>query len=624
MNEVLVLGDGARPPTGLPASTTTIELRTEGADPNVTLRGDVFRIELLRELPDRLDDLLRIAAFVYSSDTRISRGTEKDVFASRWMRSFRMILPVWDLNFWQDRNVQESLKETLNFLTGDEFDFDFIQRTNRQVKQGIFDFKELIGPLPRVDVVISFSGGSDSLAATLLAAKQNRHPLLVSHRPTPPIDTRQKNLVKQLRARFQHWAFPHVSLWAHRRGGRRAVDFSQRSRSFLYTSISAITASILEVDDIKLCDNGIVSINLPQSGSNYGSFLSRSTHPRYLALAQQFMRSVTERNGLSLQNDLLFHTKMETLKVIANSGYPELLQETISCAHVEGKTKLQPHCGVCTQCIDRRFASEAASLSGYDLPRRYEVDIFIDPLKEGTDRTHAENYVRFASKLEDVFDADHFFKEYPELIDCLPQDGDIESFGESLWGLFQRHQQSVNLVLEEKIKEYRKEIRRGSLSPECLLRMVANGQHTADLRIRCVERLKSLLQTSLPAAFQTQKAKNERHVQDVGEAVFQAAQVKLHRESPQIPFSVVTTKPDFADIPSEGVPLFIEFKYVKDRRRLNGIITEMTSRIVIYREQGAWILFIIYDPASGRAIADDEKFSESFTKHRGVFVGIAR
>ncbi len=622
MTEVLVLVDGARPPTKAPPSTTPLELTTEGPNANVTLRGDVFRTKLLQELPDRLDDLLRLATFVYSADIRVSRGTEKDVFASNWVRSFRMVLPVWELDYWQDESVKTALSDTLSFLTGDEFSFDFVQRTNRKVKQGIFDFKEPIHPLPQVDEVISFSGGSDSLAAVLLAMKEGRHPILVSHRPTPPIDSRQKNLVKCLESRFPSWAFPHVSMWAHRKGGKRPADFSQRSRSFLYTALSVITAAILRLDDVRVCDNGIVSINLPQSGSNYGSFLSRSTHPRYAALAQNLLRSVTDRDKLSISNDLLLYTKRETLEVIADSGFPELLQETVSCAHVEGKSKLKPHCGVCTQCIDRRFASEAAGLTTHDLPSRYEVDIFTDPLKEGIDRTHAENYVRFAGSLEDIFDADHFFKTYPELVDCLPQEGDVDQAGEALWELFQRHQSSVNSVLEAKIKDYAKEIRRASLPPECLLRMVANGQYASDLRARYADSLKDLLQKSLPAAFQTNKAKDERNVQDVGEAVFQAAQVTLQRESPQIPFSVVTTKPDFADVPTEGVPLFLEFKYIKDRRRLNGIVTEMTSRVTVYKTQGASILFIVYDP--NHAIVDDDKFCGDFTKHKGVFVGIVR
>src|SRR5882724_681077 len=153
------------------------------------------------------------------------------------------------------------------------------------------------------------------------------------------------------------------------------------------------------------------------------------------------MQAVTERHALLIHNTLLFKTKKEVLGIIAASGYPELLQETVSCAHTESKTKLQPHCGVCSQCIDRRFASEAASLHNYDLMSRYEKDIFREPLDEGIERTHVENYVRFALRLEGLQSSDAFFRDFPDLFDCLPTTGDVEAFAQALWELFQRHQQ---------------------------------------------------------------------------------------------------------------------------------------------------------------------------------------
>lgn len=622
MNEVLVLGDDVKTPAGASRTADVLKLNTTGRNPNIRLHVDAFRTKFLRDLPDRFDDLIRLAAFVYSADTRVSRGTDKDVFAKKWSRKFRMVLPVHDLDFWNDPGTLESLTETLNFLTGDKFSFQFVKRSNRELKQGLFQFKDLLDPLPYVDVVIPFSGGSDSLAAVLLAVREGRKPILVSHRPAPKIDKRQKDLVALLRAKYKEWGFPHLSLWVNRIKGDRAVDYSQRSRSFLFTSLSVVAAAMLNTDEVRVCDNGVVSINLPQSGQNVGTFLSRSTHPRYLSSAQEFMRMATGREGLSVHNPLLFKTKKEILEVIASSGHQELLQETVSCAHVEGTTKLQPHCGVCTQCIDRRFASIAAGLTEYDLPSRYETDVILDSLEEGEDRTHAENFVRFAAKLEQLPNSDAFFEEYPDLFDCLPAEGDVELFAEELWNLFQRHQQGVNEVIEKQIACHAKEIRQASLPSDSLLRIVSGGQQHVDVRVKYTKRLRDLICKSVPASFQTQPAKNERHVQDACETAFIAAEERLQRESPQIPFGVVTTKPDFADVPPNSTPLFIEFKYVSDRKRLNGIVTEMTSRITVYKRQGAWILFIVYDPK--RAINDDEKFLNDLVEENGVWVGIAR
>lgn len=473
MKEVLVLGDGASPPTRI-SSTDILHLVTEGTNVNVRLQINVFRTKFFRELRKRFDDLLRIATFIYTADTRISRGSERDVFSDQWSRHFHFVLPVWDLEFWQQSMIQEQLTDTLQFLTGDSYVFEFVQRSYGIPFQGILQFKELPDPLPQVDVVILFSGGADSLAAVLEARNEGRQPILVSHRSAPVLDRRQKTVVEELRKRFSDWVFPHISMWVNRRGGKRAVEFTQRSRAFLFTSLGVVGAALLDIDEVRLCDNGIVSINLPQSGQNIGTLLSRSTHPRFLALAQDFMRVVTERKHLTLANTLLFKTKKEVLDTIAASGYPELLQETVSCAHIEKMTKLQPHCGVCSQCIDRRFASEATGLVDCDLVRRYEKDIFVHPLLEGTERTHVENYVRFARKLEQMENPGDIFTNFPELIECLPMQGDVDSFGQDLWNLFQRHQQNVNGVLEKKIQEHSREIRQGILPTTCLIRLVSS------------------------------------------------------------------------------------------------------------------------------------------------------
>src|SRR5882724_1862407 len=135
------------------------------------------------------------------------------------------------------------------------------------------------------------------------------------------------------------------------------------------------------------------------------------------------MQAVTERHALLIHNTLLFKTKKEVLGIIAASGYPELLQETVSCAHTEGKTKQQPHCGVCSQCIDRRFATEAAGLVEHDLSSRYEIDIFEHAIEKPADQLQAESYVRFAQRLEGISTASEFLEAFPDLYDCLP-DGD--------------------------------------------------------------------------------------------------------------------------------------------------------------------------------------------------------
>lgn len=156
------------------------------------------------------------------------------------------------------------------------------------------------------------------------------------------------------------------------------------------------------------------------------------------------------------------------------------------------------------------------------------------------------------------------------------------------------------------------------------LRMICVGSHARDPRFQYVERLRGLLITGLRPAFQTVEAKNERHVQDVAEALLKVARETLAREVPMLPFATVATKPDFSDSPSgaSAPPLFVEFKYVKERKQLNKVITEVTSRMEIYRKQGAWSLFIVYDPTG--VIVDDNKFLAAYADDQTVWIGIAR
>ena len=208
------------------------------------------------------------------------------------------------------------------------------------------------------------------------------------------------------------------------------------------------------------------------------------------------------------------------------------------------------------------------------------------------------------------------------MYDSLPSNGDIEQFSAQIWELFERHQKSINKVVEEMIKNYSSQIRKGELPNNCLLRIIGSAEHTVESQIKYIHHLRKLLCDSLPIAFQSIPAKDEHHVQDIGETILNSAKEDLEREAPQLPYGVVSTKPDFSNLKPGCPSLFIEFKYLKDGKRLNAIITEMTSRVTIYRQQGASVLFIIYDP--NRTIKNDQKFIEPFERNENIFVGICR
>ena len=84
---------------------------------------------------------------------------------------------------------------------------------------------------------------------------KGRRPLLVSHRSTPPTDTRQVKLDRAIKERLPLWDFPHVRGWVHRKGSDAEED-TQRSRSFLYASRAVAVAATMGLEEVVLADNG--------------------------------------------------------------------------------------------------------------------------------------------------------------------------------------------------------------------------------------------------------------------------------------------------------------------------------------------------------------------------------
>jgi hypothetical protein len=308
-------------------------------------------------------------------------------------------------------------------------------------------------------------------------------------------------------------------------------------------------------------------------------------------------------------------TKREVVEFIAKRGTPDLVQETVSCGHTERKTKGQPHCGLCTQCIDRRFATVAAGLEEYDLVTRYEYDIFTAALRTGRDRAHAENYVRFAHDLRNCAESPtaFFIERGGDLAEALPDEG-IEEFVRRIHELFQRHQQDVHNVLRRKIEQHAGALAAGELPEHCLLRMTGASDVKASPRVRYVASLARILSESLQIAFQTKPPDSERAMQDSGEAALRAADEQLDREAPQVPFGSVGVRPDFSKAFPNDDALFIEFKLVKNKAGRNRVHGEIAQDLVQY-PAGCWVLFVVFDAA--RALADPSKLKREVEGRRG-------
>ncbi|GEM_PF-3060856 len=464
----LVLCEGAvAPPTPEGGWAKLLEVQHRGPAANLTLKVQELAHALNITVARRGMDLVRIAAYAAWADQMVSRGGDTDVTGKGWPRHFHLGIPVQDLALWSAPAVQWALRDTLQLASDDVWEFSF--------SQAHFDEQLRLGDAPGVDpvhmpsdadCVLLFSGGADSGAAAVEAvAIEGKRPLLVSHRSATVADHRRDRLLGELRRLNPGWSFPHTGVVVKRQQSPEA-DRSQRTRPFLFASLGAAIAASLAIHDVRLCDNGVVSLNLPINGQLIGAKASRSTHPKVIAAFNR-LAALVFPGGPQVQNTLATRTKAEVLAVLRQTGQEALLGYTWSCSHIHASSNATPHCGVCSQCVDRRFASLAAGMEAYDPSEQYAVDIFTHELR-GDAITVAEGYVSFAMELEPL-DDEAVVAAREELVQALPGDATAEALLRQYVDLVHRHAGTVLRVMQDQMALHAGAALRRLLPPTCLV-----------------------------------------------------------------------------------------------------------------------------------------------------------
>jgi hypothetical protein len=475
MPERLVVCGGLPIPRRARANTLYLDVNAPvGSAKKVNLHlGDISR-PLVDNVPDVLADMLEIAAYAYCADQFTTRGSElmSDMGAD-WRRKLRLEIPVRCPDVWSRAEVLESLVGTLSFLSEDEWSFDFVQATSCAGLQPYFEFGDQSAQTISPDEVILFSGGLDSLAGAVdeLLGNQKRV-VLVSHRSSPMVASKQNNLVSKLRERTKPGQLFYVPVMVNK-GGDEASEFTQRSRSLLFVTLGIILVRMFGKRHLSFFENGITSLNLPIAEHVLGARASRTTHPRVLAdCGQLFSRLLSEQ--VTIQNPFLWKTKADVVELLAERGCADLIPETISCARVREATMQSRHCGTCSQCVDRRFGILASGLGEYESADHYVVDLFKGEHKPGSDLSLVECFVVRAQKLATMSEQ-AFFASYGQVfraLSCLP--AAPEESARQIFELHRRYGQQVVEVVDRELKNNASLVQALTLPETSLLAMIVS------------------------------------------------------------------------------------------------------------------------------------------------------
>ena len=355
---------------------TAVDMLDFAGKPGFGVGRAVDALKRVRAQPSAVGiELMRLAALVHAADTRLNRlQTSQD----GWTREIRIVVPVADPDAWE--GTRELLGRMLRFLTGDLWQVGF--RPSGEVTLGNL-LDGLTMPHRPFERVSLFSGGLDSLIGAIdLLEGGDRPPLFVSHGGEGAVSGPQRKLFTALGK-----AYPRVAPLARVRlgmtfpsglvDGVRGED-STRGRSFLFIALAAFAGSGSGGPfEIRVPENGLISLNVPLDPTRLGSNSTRTTHPFYIHRWNELLKAV----GIpaTVVNAYWNRTKGEMVAECANAAVLEKLAPmSVSCAHpsVRRWTKgREAHCGYCLPCIIRR-----ASLAKAPWPKKDETGYALQDL----------------------------------------------------------------------------------------------------------------------------------------------------------------------------------------------------------------------------------------------------
>tara|TARA_R110002072_G_scaffold284396_2_gene448433 strand:- start:22707 stop:24074 length:1368 start_codon:yes stop_codon:yes gene_type:complete len=310
-------------------------------------------------------DLLLLAAHVHAADTRISRAEESQ---DSWTREIRLVVPVSDPARWIA--ATPTLKNLLNFLTGDRWELGFRTRPSR-----FESIVEQVAPSlisHPFDSLSLFSGGLDSLIGAIDLLESGNVPLLISHSGDSAASDAQNKLFSGLKEHYKPSSFDRLRVGMTFKQGlikNVGAEDSTRGRSFLFFALGVFAGTgVGQHFTLRVPENGLIALNVPLDPLRLGSNSTRTTHPYYMARWNDLLDALAIDG--EVRNPYWDKTKGEMASSCKNSGLlTQLVADSLSCSSpAKGRWQGRgiEHCGYCLPCLIRRAALEAAWGSGND------------------------------------------------------------------------------------------------------------------------------------------------------------------------------------------------------------------------------------------------------------------
>ncbi|MBF0562623.1 MAG: 7-cyano-7-deazaguanine synthase, partial [Alphaproteobacteria bacterium] len=300
--------------------------------------------------------------------------------------------------------------------------------------------------------------------------------VLVGHHSADKVFNVQKGLIEGLRKAGAGRNIFYVPVNVTNTGVD-AKEYTQRTRSFLFACLAVAVARMFGKDDITFYENGVVGLNIPIAKDVLGARATRTTHPKVIRGFEDFFSALLDRQ-ITVKTPYQWLTKREVTEKILHHKCAHLLSQTSSCTRPRSWKGKRRHCGVCSQCIDRRFGILAAGMGEYDPADGYELDLLLGDRSLDRDVRMVVAYVKFCQTFSSLTKTG-FLSEHPQITSALPYFPGLsaDEAKDRIYDLYQSHARDVLGVIRDGLQSHGDGLVRGELAAGALLSMCFSRAH---------------------------------------------------------------------------------------------------------------------------------------------------
>ncbi|CAE6938620.1 7-cyano-7-deazaguanine synthase [Paraburkholderia domus] len=292
-------------------------------------------------------DMLVLCAAVEFADRRWKRPLG-------WRRILHVTLPVADPKRWQKSVVLKSLHDVLNHLTGDTWQFSFVQAKDISPissRQMPLDFAKT------KTFAVAYSNGLDSRAVSALSGDKDEALCIRvagNHQRRKDGDSYFTQIPFEIRE-------------------YRSNESSFRSRGFQFAAVTAIAAQLSNVTRIVVPESGQGALG-PVLLPLYNIYVDYRNYPTFFRKMEQFIEAL-QHYQVRFEQPRLWSTKGQTLSAFLRipGKSKEHLTNTRSCWQTRRVVNVgsKKQCGLCAACLLRRLSLHAAGVN--EAPDTYVV-----------------------------------------------------------------------------------------------------------------------------------------------------------------------------------------------------------------------------------------------------------